>query len=93
MNNLYIPSTAISGRNELETIDAPMPHHLRGLSYTASGYGDKIPTTYKVKFNNRWHRVYCRIFSNCGSLYIVSKKAGNRFFCQSQIPIIDYDDR
>lgn len=45
----------------------------RGLLYTATGYGEKIPTEYMVKRNNRWHRVYCRIFSNIGSLYIMSK--------------------
>lgn len=46
-------------------------HHRRGLSYTASGYGSKIPTRYKLKFENRWYRVYCRIFSNIGSLYVI----------------------
>lgn len=45
----------------------------QGLSFTASGYGSKIPTRYKVKYNGRWMRVYCRIYSNVGSLYIVSK--------------------
>lgn len=44
----------------------------RGLTYTATGYGKKIPTAYMVRFNNRWYRVYCAIFSNIGSLYIVS---------------------
>ena len=48
----------------------PMPHHKRGLSWTATGYGVRIPTEYMVKVNNRWRRVYCRIFSNIGTLYI-----------------------
>lgn len=38
-----------------------------------SGYGDKVPTTYMVRYENRWHRVYCRIFSNSGSLYICTR--------------------
>lgn len=42
----------------------------KGLSYTASGYGKRIPTEYMVKFNGKWRRVYCRIYSNCGTLYI-----------------------
>jgi hypothetical protein len=42
----------------------------KGLSYTASGYGRKIPTEYMVKVNNRWRRVYCCIMSNNGTLYI-----------------------
>jgi len=50
----------------------------RNLSFTASGYGSKIPTEYKVKFNNRWMRVYCTIYGNSGSLWIKSK--GIKYF-------------
>lgn len=57
--------------------EAPMYHHVHGLSYTASGYGRKIPTRYMVNLCNRWHRVYCAIFSNIGSVYIISR--GERF--------------
>ena len=42
----------------------------RGLSFTATGYGSRIPTRYMVKFNGRWRRVYCRQYSNVGTLYI-----------------------
>lgn len=42
----------------------------KGLSFTASGYGKCIPTQYMVKFNGKWRRVYCRIYSNSGTLYI-----------------------
>ena len=70
MTSLYI------GSKQLETITDLMPHHERGLLYTATGYGRKIPTQYKVKYNNRFYRVYCAIFSNIGTLYIVSK--GNK---------------
>lgn len=42
----------------------------RGLSFTATGYGSRIPTRYMVKFNGRWRRVYCRHYSNAGTLYI-----------------------
>jgi hypothetical protein len=45
----------------------------RGLSYTATGYGRRIPTEYKVQYNGRWQRVYCCIYSNNGVLYIQSK--------------------
>ncbi len=40
------------------------------MSFTASGYGSKIPTEYMVHWRGRWRRVYCRIFSNSGTLYI-----------------------
>lgn len=42
----------------------------RGLSYTATGYGAKIPTRYMVQFNGKWRRVYCRIYSNSGTCFI-----------------------
>lgn len=48
----------------------PLPWQELGLSYTASGYGSRIPTRHKVKFHGKWRRVYCRIFSNIGTLYI-----------------------
>jgi hypothetical protein len=44
----------------------------KGLSFTASGYGRRIPTRYMVKFKNRWRRVYCCIYSNNGTSYIPS---------------------
>ena len=37
---------------------------------TLSGYGSRLPTQYTVLFNDRWHRVKCICFSNCGTLYI-----------------------
>lgn len=42
----------------------------KGLSYTSTGYGSRIPTPYMVFFNGRWRRVYCRVYSNIGTLYI-----------------------
>lgn len=41
---------------------------------TRSGYGKAIPTRYMVRFNGKWRRVYCRIFSNIGTLYIKAPK-------------------
>lgn len=49
---------------------SPLWWQERGLSYTASGYGSRIPTPFMVRVNNRWRRVYCAIFSNVGTLYI-----------------------
>lgn len=50
--------------------ERPMPHHDAGLSYTASGYGARIPTPYMVKWLGRWRRVYAACFSNVASYYI-----------------------
>lgn len=56
-----------------ELIYKPLWWQLRGLMYTATGYGKKIPTDKMIKFNGRFLRIYCHIFSNCGTCYIVSK--------------------
>lgn len=72
MNNLSLNGV------ELETIESPLWFHLKGLMQTATGYGSKLTTQYKVKYNNRLYRVYCHCYSNCGSLYIIVKD--NRVF-------------
>jgi hypothetical protein len=38
---------------------------------TASGYGRKLPTQYRLRIGSRWHRVYAVCFSNSGSLYVI----------------------
>ena len=55
---------------EVESKDAPMRHHLAGLSWTATGYGSAIPSRTMVKHNGRWRRVYVCIFGNSGTAYI-----------------------
>ena len=52
-------------------IYAPLWWHERGLQQTASGYGSKLTTPYKVEHNGRLYRVYCVRWSNAGSLYIL----------------------
>ncbi len=54
-----------------DTIEAPMYHHINNLSYTASGYGSKLPTRYKIKYNNRWYRVYSICHSNVSTEYVL----------------------
>ena len=49
----------------------PLEWQKMGLNYTASGYGSKIPTQYKIFHAEKWRRVYCRIYSNIGSLYVM----------------------
>ena len=55
---------------------APMAHHLAGLTWTRSGYGARIPTPYMVQVFGKWRRVYCRIYSNIGTLFIGRKYDG-----------------
>ena len=56
-----------------KAIDKPLWWQLKGLQYTSTGYGRKIPTTKMLKMNNRLYRIYCCIFSNNGTCYICSK--------------------
>lgn len=39
----------------------------------ASGYGPKIPTPYRIRYPQRWYRVYVMCWSNAGTAYIVSR--------------------
>lgn len=50
--------------------EKPLRHHTLGLSYTATGYGAKLPTRYRVRFNGRWYRVYSVCYSNVSSEYV-----------------------
>lgn len=62
-----------------ENIDSvkvqPLWWQLRGLMYTATGYGKKIPTQYMIKLSHSktWNRVYTRIYSNSGTNYVIHK--------------------
>lgn len=58
--------------DDLVRKDAPLWWHLKGLSFTRSGYGSRIPTRHMVKIpgSPRWRRVYCCIWSNSGTCYV-----------------------
>ena len=55
---------------EVEYQIKPMFHHVLGISYTATGYGKRIPTEVMIKWLGKWRRVYCCVFSNIGTCYI-----------------------
>jgi len=56
-------------------IERLLPWQKMGLSYTATGYGKKIPTRYMVRtIDQKWRRVYCCIFSNVGTTYVIHGK-------------------
>jgi hypothetical protein len=52
-------------------VERPLSWQHLGLMYTASGYGAKIPIGYVVNYKNRIRRVYCTIFSNAGTCWIL----------------------
>ena len=50
--------------------ERPLDWQRRGLQYTATGYGTKIPTSKAIKWSDgKVRRVYCDIYSNRGSCY------------------------
>ena len=79
----YIRDNQMSGSVELPALpvgvmwpspmaeaERPLEWQRRGLQYTATGYGTKIPTTKVIKWSDgRDRRVYCDIYSNAGSCY------------------------
>ena len=56
-----------------ELVESPLWFHRRGLMQTATGYGRKLTTEWKLRYNGRLYRIYCCIFSNSGTYYICSK--------------------
>ena len=40
------------------------------LNRSVTGYGPKIPTSYMLKYLNRWRRVYVACFSNSGTTWV-----------------------
>lgn len=59
---------------EVEYKIAEMPWQKAGLTYTATGYGPRIPSRYMVKFEGRWRRVYIACYGNAASHYIGPRK-------------------
>lgn len=59
--------------DDFETKEAPLWWQEQGLQQTATGYGSKLTTTKMLRYNGRWHRIYCSCFSNIGTCYILSK--------------------
>ena len=58
------------GRYVIE--DRPLAWQLKGLTWTASGYGSKIASSKILKFaDGRARRVYVTIYSNSGTAWIV----------------------
>jgi hypothetical protein len=62
-----------------ELIDCPLEWQKRGLTQTATGYGRKLTTSYKILFNDRKYRIYATCYGNAASTYILTKKYGKVF--------------
>lgn len=50
--------------------EKPLAWQIAGLTYTATGYGRRIPSRYMVRWFGKWRRVYVCQYSNSSTLYI-----------------------
>jgi len=50
-----------------------LPWQEMGLMETATGYGDKLTTPYKIQYKGHNRRIYCICHSNIGTLYVIVK--------------------
>jgi len=58
--------------------DCPLWWHTQGLSQTATGYGAKLTSRYKIHFEGKLYRLYTICFSNAGTTYFTVK--GRRIY-------------
>ena len=63
-------STASIWETTVPARDVPLWWQKKGLSFTSSGYGKRIPTRMMVLFKGKWRRVYVCQFSDAGTAYI-----------------------
>jgi hypothetical protein len=56
----------------------PLDWQKRGLWQTASGYGARLTTHWKICFEGRFYRLYATCRSNAASLWFVTK--GRKIF-------------
>lgn len=66
----YAPGSMLQ-KNRM--FDCPLWWHTKGLSQTASGYGKKLTTRYKITHRGRLYRIYATCYSNAASHYIIVK--------------------
>lgn len=62
----------VNDRKPVTLEDHPLWWHEQGLHQTASGYGQRLTTRYKIRHNGRLYRVYATCISNVSSLWIIS---------------------
>ncbi len=72
MGNTTVKNTVTYLDSLYVVIDRPLRHHKIGRTYTASGYGLKLPTRYMLSVNGgRYRRVYATCVSNVASYWVV----------------------
>ena len=72
MGDTTIKNTVTYLDSDYDIWDIPLECHILGLTYTASGYGLKLPTRYMLSINSgRFRRVYATCVSNVASYWVV----------------------
>lgn len=56
-----------------DLVYAPLDWQKRGLQETASGYGARLNTGYKIHFEGKLYRVYVSQYGNSGSAWFTTK--------------------
>lgn len=70
-----LPRLSASGE---DLVDSPLGFHKLGLQQTASGYGRKLTSRYKIHYNGRLHRVYATCIANAASHWFTA--AGRKIY-------------
>lgn len=78
LDNCFVPrcakpeeETARINLQDYEIKESLLWWQAQGLQQTATGYGSKLATSKMLRYNNRWHRIYCMCYSNSGTCYIL----------------------
>lgn len=56
-----------------DLVYCPLPWQKQGLQQTASGYGAKLTSSYKVNFNGKLYRIYHTCYGNASSAWFIAK--------------------
>jgi hypothetical protein len=73
-----IPGAGSLYADRTELIHAPTAWQKQGLCQTASGYGAKLNSGYKISFNGKVYRIYVTCYGNAGSSWF--KVRGRQIF-------------
>jgi hypothetical protein len=56
-----------------DLVSAPLWFHRRGLQQTASGYGAKLTSSFKINYEKKLRRIYHTCYGNASSAWIKVK--------------------
>lgn len=70
-NRIEVMKDEMGNYVEREMVYSPTEWQKQGLQQTATGYGSKLNTGYKVAYFGKFRRVYAVCYSNAASLYVM----------------------